>query len=46
MDRDADLRAVLEWLDPLTRDVLRRVLIPDQADRDAISSSLMRYPDE
>ena len=34
-DGDADLRAVLETLDPLTRDALRRVLIYDQADRDA-----------
>jgi hypothetical protein len=45
MDRDADLRAVLEWLDPLTRDSLRRVLIRDQADRDAASSQLLRYRD-
>ena len=35
MDRDADLRALLQTLDPLTRDALRRVLIHDQADRDA-----------
>jgi hypothetical protein len=40
-----DLRAVLEWLDPLTRDALRRVLIRDQADRDAVSSQLLRYRD-
>jgi hypothetical protein len=33
-------------LDPKARDDLRRVLIRDQADRDAISSHLMRYRDE
>ena len=42
---DADLRALLEWLDPLTRDALRRVLIRDQGDRDAVSSWLLRYRD-
>jgi hypothetical protein len=42
----ADLRAVLETLDTKARDDLRRVLIRDQADRDAISSRLMRYRDE
>ena len=40
------LRALLESLDPLARDALRRVLIHDQADRDAVSSRLMRYRDE
>ena len=44
-DGDADLRAVLETLDPKGRDDLRRVLIHDQADRDAIASQLMRYRD-
>jgi hypothetical protein len=39
------LRSLLETLDPLTRNDLRRVLIHDQADRDAISSQLMRYRD-
>jgi len=43
---DADLRAVLAWLDPKARDDLRRVLIHDQADRDAIASQLLRYRDE
>jgi hypothetical protein len=43
--RDDDLRALLEWLDPLTRADLRRVLIHDQADRGAIASQLMRYRD-
>jgi hypothetical protein len=33
-------------LDPKARDDLRRVLIRDQADRDAISSRLMRYRDQ
>ena len=42
---DADVRAVLETLDPKARDELRRVLIHDQADRDAIASRLMRYRD-
>jgi hypothetical protein len=41
-----DLRALLETLDPLARDDLRRVLIRDQPDRDAVSSRLIRYRDE
>jgi hypothetical protein len=32
-------------LDPLGRDALRRVLIHDQTDRDAIASQLLRYRD-
>ena len=44
-DSNADLRALLETLDPITRDALRRVLIHDQADRDAVSSQLLRYRD-
>ena len=43
---DPGLRAILEMLDPLTREALRRVLIHDQADRDAFSSHLLRYRDE
>ena len=43
---DDDLRWLLEILDPPARDTLRRVLIHNQADRDAISSRLMRYRDE
>jgi hypothetical protein len=43
---DADLRWLLEMLDPLGREALRRVLIHDQADRDAIASDLLRYRDE
>ena len=44
-DGEAELRALLGILDPKARDTLRRVLIHDQADRDAISSSLLRYRD-
>jgi hypothetical protein len=43
---EASLRAILETLDPKTRDDLRRVLIHDQADREAIASELVRYRDE
>jgi hypothetical protein len=42
---DDPLRAILLTLDPKARDDLRRVLIRDQADRDAISARLMRYRD-
>jgi len=42
---DGDLRAALASLDPPARDKLRRVLIHDQADRDAIASQLVRYRD-
>ncbi|HVD87554.1 MAG TPA: hypothetical protein VNB91_01505 [Jatrophihabitantaceae bacterium] len=45
VDRDRELHALLEMLDPLTRDALRRVLIRDQADRDAVASRLLRYRD-
>ena len=41
-----DLRSLLETLDPKARDDLRRVLVRDQADRDAIASRLMRYHDQ
>jgi hypothetical protein len=40
------LRDLLASLDPKARNDLRRVLIRDQADRDAISSRLMRYRDQ
>jgi hypothetical protein len=43
---DSDFRAILQTLDPKARDDLRRVLIRDQADRDAISPRLMRYRDQ
>ena len=46
IDEDADLRALLETLEPKARDDLRRVLIRDEADRDAIASGLMRYRDQ
>jgi hypothetical protein len=42
---DDSLRAILETLDPNARDALRRVLIHDQDDRDAVSSQLLRYRD-
>ena len=45
-DSNSDLRPLLDTLDPKARDDLRRVLIRDQADRDAISSRLMRYRDQ
>jgi hypothetical protein len=43
---DGKLRALLETLDPKARDTLRRVVIRDQADRDAVASQLLRYRDE
>ena len=39
-------RPLLLKLTPSARQHLRRVLIHDQADRDAIASRLMRYPDD
>jgi hypothetical protein len=45
MEKNADLYTVLKLLDPHARDTLRRVLIHDQADRDAIASDLLRYRD-
>jgi hypothetical protein len=45
-DVDTALRALLLTLDPKARDDLRRVLIRDQADREAIASTLMRYRDQ
>jgi hypothetical protein len=42
---DADLRLALSALGPKARGTLRRVLIRDQADRDAIASNLLRYRD-
>ena len=42
---DDGLRTLLTTLDPKARDDLRRVLIRDQADRDAIASQLLRYRD-
>jgi hypothetical protein len=40
-----DLRGLLATLDPKARDDLRRVLIRDHADRDAIASQLLRCRD-
>ena len=45
MSDAVDLRAALSALDPPARDALWRVLIRDQADRDAIAQELMRHPD-
>ena len=42
---EPDLRSLFETLDPKTRDDLRRVLIRDRADRDAVASQLLRYRD-
>jgi hypothetical protein len=44
-DGHAELRELLLTLDPHARGTLRRVLIHDQADRDAVSSQLLRYRD-
>ncbi len=42
-----DLRAALaKTLPPKSRDLLRRVLVGDQADRDEVSYRLRRYRDE
>jgi hypothetical protein len=46
VDRDAELRILLRALTPKARNDLRRVLIHDQSDRDAISSQLLRYRDD
>jgi hypothetical protein len=42
---DPNLRALLSTLDPKARDDLRRVLIHDQANRDAVASDLLRHRD-
>jgi hypothetical protein len=44
-DEDTDLRDLLSSLSPSARDTLRRILIREQADRDAIASQLLRYRD-
>jgi hypothetical protein len=43
-DEETDLRAVLGTLNPKARDDLRRVLIRDQVDRDAVASQLLPLP--
>ena len=45
MGNEADLRDLLRTLSPAAREHLRGVLIHDKADRDAISSKLVRYRD-
>ena len=45
MTSDDDLRGVLLTLSPTARDKLRRALLLDQPDRDAIASELLRYGD-
>ena len=45
-EQDAALRDLLHTLDPSARGHLRNVLSREQADRDAISSRLMRHRDE
>ena len=45
-DPDDDIREGLAAFSQQARDTLRRVLIHDQADRDAVSSRLMRYRDQ
>jgi hypothetical protein len=42
---DDDHHAALASMPPKARDTLRRMLIHDQADRDAISPEPMRYRD-
>jgi hypothetical protein len=42
---DDELRAVVTQISPKARDALRRTLIRDHADRDAIAKELMRYRD-
>ena len=44
-DPDDDIREGLAAFSPKARDTLRRVLIHDQADRDAVTSQLLRYRD-
>lgn len=44
--RSGPPRPLLSTLDTKARDDLRRVLIRNQADRDAISSDLLRHRDE
>ena len=42
----SDLHKVLAQLSPSSRDLLRTVLVRDQADREVIASRLMRYRDQ
>jgi hypothetical protein len=45
MVQEEDIRELLLALTPSARDALRRVLIHDHADRDAVTSQLLRYRD-
>jgi hypothetical protein len=45
MAQEEDIRELLLVLTLSARDDLRRVLIGDQADRDAVASQLLRYRD-
>ena len=45
MAQEQDIRELLLALTPSARDALRRVLIHDHADRDAVTSQLLRYRD-
>ena len=40
---DEDLRSELEGMTPKSRDLLSRVMVGDQVDRDTVVRSLMRY---
>jgi hypothetical protein len=42
-DGEAELHDLLLSLDPKARNALRRILIHDQADRDAVSSQRLRF---
>ena len=44
-DAEADLRSAVAALGSPARDALTRMLIRDQADRDAIAAELLRYRD-
>jgi hypothetical protein len=46
LGEDLELRNLLLQLSPAAGDTLRRVLIHDQPDRDAIASDLLRYRDQ
>jgi hypothetical protein len=45
-DQDADIRASLTRISPRGRELLRRYLIADQRDRDAIASRLLHERSE
>lgn len=43
---DDEIRAALTGSPPKARDLLRRVLIAEQGDRDVIAAALLRFRDE